>query len=77
MQSFKKLMSFRKITLERKSDINQNNDEPIKYRRQTSNTFIAWNMLCHNNLLFFKYEHHNTIITTKSYLEPSKYIKST
>ena len=30
---------------ERKSHINQNNDEPIKYRRQTSNSFITWNML--------------------------------
>ena len=48
---------------ERKSHVNQNNDETIKYRRQTSNTFITWNMLWHNNLLFSKCENHNTIIT--------------
>ena len=49
---------------EGKSHINQsNNDEPIKYRRQTSNSFITWNMLWYYNLLFSKCENHNTIIT--------------
>ena len=45
---------------ERKSHINQSNDEPIKYIRQTSHTFITWNMLWYNNLLFSKCENHNT-----------------
>ena len=40
--------------------INQSSDELIKYRRQTSNTFITWNMLGYNNLLFSKFENHNT-----------------
>ena len=52
----------------KKSHINQNNDEPFKYIRQISNTFIKWNMLWHNNLLFAKCENHNTInYNTKSY----------
>ena len=46
-----------------KSHINQSNDEPIKYRRQTCNTFITWNMLWYNNHLFYKCENHHTIIT--------------
>ena len=48
----------------KKSHINQNNEEPIKYRRQYSNTFITWN-IWYNNLLFSKCENYNAIITPK------------
>ena len=47
---------------ERKNHINQSNDEPMEYKRQTSNTFITWNILWYNNLLFSKCENHNIII---------------
>ena len=48
---------------EKNIHINQSNDEPIKYKRQTNNTLITWNMLGYNNLLFSKCENHKTIIT--------------
>ena len=48
--------------IERKNHINHSNDEPIKYRKKTNNTFTTWNMLWYNNLLFSKWDNHNTII---------------
>ena len=44
----------------KKNHINQSDDEPINYRRPTSNTFITWNMLWYNNILFSKRENHDT-----------------
>ena len=36
----------------------------IRYRRNTSNKLITWNMLWCNNALFSKFKAHNTLITT-------------